>query len=225
MYAMKQVFSLSAISLCVGLLAACTTNGATRIIQAAETETLSQSTYAWANDSFVQDPPRGFSASRLNALENALTAAMSDKGYTLVEDGEPADLIVTVDVEYDTSGSAVLTTPIYQLDERRERREEDNISTVRVVRVDQHPVETSAAQTSRNNRAITSARAGASPYNPNAHVEGVIFIGVLEGETAVQLWQGSVTKVILLYELETFEREIADDITRLFASFPPSEAN
>jgi len=134
---------LAAAALAASVAAACATNGSTGVLQAATTDTLPVSTYAWANDSFVQDPPSGFSAGHVNALEDAITSALSERGYTLAEDGEDPGFIVTVDVAYDTGGAG-LNAPIYEFDERREARQNDNIETYRVVRV-VHPVETSVA--------------------------------------------------------------------------------
>jgi len=222
MKVLQQSSAYAAVLLAICLVTACATNGGTSILQSADAETLPHSTYSWANDSFVQDPPRGFSASRLNALEEAINSALSQKGYSYVEPGETAGLIVTVDVVYDISGSGGLTPPTYEIDERRQAREEDGVSTVRVVRVD-HPVETSVAQTNRNNRAATALRAGVTPHDANAEVGGVIFIGVLDAAQADQLWQGQVTKRIRLFDPESFEREIGEDVSRLFHTFPISE--
>ena len=222
MQRLKQGMRLAAAALAASLAAACATNGSTGVLQPAATDTLPVSTYAWANDSFVQDPPSGFSAGRLNALEDAITTALAERGYAQAEGSDDPGFIVTVDVAYDTRGAG-LDAPMYEFEERREARRNDNVTTVRVVRVD-HPATTSVAQTGRNNRAVTAARAGSGGrlYNASAEVGGVIFIGALDGDTADLLWQGQVVKRIKLHDPDSFQREIGDDVARLLEDFPPS---
>jgi len=224
MQGLKQKTRLAAAALAASVAAACATNGSTGVLQAAETDTLAMSSYAWANDSFVQDPPSGFSVGRVNALEDSITSALAERGYTLAEDGEDPGFIVTVDVAYDT-GSEPLGAPIYEARERREARQNDDVTVVRVVRVD-HPSQSSVTQTGRYNRAITGARAGSggSLYNASAEVGGVIFIGALDAATADLLWQGRVVKQIKLYDPDSFQREIGDDVSALFEAFPVSAA-
>lgn len=211
-----QLIQMGAASLlAAAMLAACaTTNIAVQ--QAVNADTLDQQTYAWANESFIANPPRGYNRARLNALQNAIAEALDAKGYERVDDAARADLLVNVDVNLDyTQGRG----EAYSLDDDED---DDTIGTIRVNEGPQQP--TSTATRNQRGRAATMALSAGEDAALVGEVSSLIAIAISDRASSDRLWRGSIDKTINMADIDSFVFEIERDVAELFQDFPTSKA-
>jgi len=206
--------------LAAGVLAACSTTNIS-VQQAAGVETLDLQTYAWASESFIANPPEGYSRARLNALRNAITQSLDQKGYDRIDDTALADLMVDVDVLMGYNEGRGET---YFSDDDEDGADDDNIEgNIRVYEGRQKP--TSTGTRSQRNRAATMARSMGEDAGFAGEVRSLISIAISDRTSSEQLWRGSIDKMISLADIDSFVFEIDRDVAELFADFPSSRAS